>query len=350
MKYRAYVGALVGVVLASEVDAHGMAPANGWQVNFFTHANSIQREEGTSKREEFTLGESTLFVATTLGERWSAITEITYQPKLYRDDTVKVERLQLRYELNDEQYFVIGKIHTPMNYWNDTYHHGRVFFPTIYRPLAFERFIPIHDIGLRWGGRGIGEQDLFFDLVLGSGITAESEHEFFGNGINSTTASVGFYPLEDWTLQVGYYSDTLIDHETLPGHQMHATPMPNNMGQDLDFELFAFSSQFENGKFRALTELSVNRTEDSDWNYSIFQYGAYKVDPDLALYAYYDMTSVDDSGLHFAVGEEIRTGVGVSYFFATTAVVKVELIDHENDILPDSKDGLELRMQIAVGF
>lgn len=349
MKLVCTLSTVLGLLLATEASAHSMAPASGWQVNFFTHANSIQREEGTSKREEFTLGESTLFVATNLGNRWSALTEVTYQPKLYRDDTVKVERLQLRYEVNDEQYFVIGKIHTPMNYWNDTYHHGRVFFPTIYRPLAFERFIPIHDIGLRWGGRGIGKKDMFFDLVLGSGISAESEHEFFGNGINSATASVGYYPNDNWSLQVGYYTDTLIDHEILPGHRFHALPMPNHE-QDLDYELFAFSSQFENETYRTLTEVSVNRTEDSDWNYSIFQYGAYKMSADLSLYAYYDITSVEDGGVHFALGEEIRGGLGLSYFFATAAVIKFELIDHENDILPDSKDGLEFRMQIAVGF
>lgn len=350
MKLRYFSAALVVLLASAEVHAHGMAPASGWQVNFFTHANSIQREEKATNREEFTLGESTLFVATSLGNRWSALTEITYQPALYRDDTVKVERLQLRYELDDEQYFVIGKIHTPMNYWNDTYHHGRVFFPTIYRPLAFERFIPIHDIGLRWGGRGIGNSDVFFDLVLGSGISAESEHEFFGNGVKSATASIGFYPTEDWSVQVGYYTDTLIDHETLPGHSMHAMPMPGDTGQNLDYELFAFSSQFENDKIRALTELSVNRTETSDWNYSIFQYGGYKVNPDLSIYAYYDITSVEDGGVHFAQGEEVKAGIGVSYFFATAAVVKMELIEHENDILPDSKDGIELRMQIAVGF
>ena len=346
-----YLSALLGLALTTDVCAHGMAPPSGWQVNFFTHANSIQREEGATKREEFTLGESTLFVATNLGNRWSALTEITYQPALYRDDTVKVERLQLRYELNDQQYFVVGKIHTPMNYWNDTYHHGRLFFPTIYRPLAFERFIPIHDIGLRWGGRGIGEKDFFFDLVLGSGISAESEHEFFGNGVNSSTTSVGFYPLPDWSVQVGYYTDTLIDHDTLLGHVAHPGALPHeDEDVDLDYELFAFSSQFENEQFRAITELSVNRTEDSDWNYSVFQYAAYKINPDLSVYAYYDITSVEDGGIHFTPGEEIKAGIGLSYFFATAAVIKFEFIDHENDILPDSRDGLELRTQIAVGF
>ena len=72
MKLR-YLSTCLGLVMTSQVQAHGMAPASGWQVNFFTHANSIQREEGTTKREEFTLGESTLFVATNLGNRWSAL-------------------------------------------------------------------------------------------------------------------------------------------------------------------------------------------------------------------------------------------------------------------------------------
>jgi len=319
------------------------------QVNFFVHADTIQRDGETTKREEFTLGEAALFAATRLSDRWSALTEITYQPALYRADTVKVERLQLRYEMSEEQYFVIGKVHTPMNFWNDTYHHGRFFFPTISRPLAFERFIPIHDIGLRWGGREIGDQKFFFDVVAGSGMSAEFEHEFFGNGVNAGTVSAGFYPTDDWLLQIGYYRDKLIDHESLPGHQAHMQ-MGDMVPVDLDYDLWAMSSHFENSTYKLLTEISINRTEDSDWNYSVFQYAGYKFSPDLTAYAYYDVTSVEDGGIHFVAGEESRMGVGLSYFFDASAVFKLELIDHEEDLGLSPEDGIELRAQLAVGF
>ena len=339
----------VCALATSNLQAHGLMPGAQSQVNFFVHADTIQRDGETTKREEFTLGEAALFAATRLSDRWSALTEITYQPALYRADTVKVERLQLRYEMSEEQYFVIGKVHTPMNFWNDTYHHGRFFFPTISRPLAFERFIPIHDIGLRWGGREIGDQKFFFDVVAGSGISAEFEHELFGNGVNAGTVSAGFYPTDDWLLQIGYYRDKLIDHESLPGHQAHMQ-MGDMVPVDLDYDLWAMSSHFENSTYKLLTEISINRTEDSDWNYSVFQYAGYKFSPDLTAYAYYDVTSVEDGGIHFVAGEESRMGVGLSYFFDASAVFKLELIDHEEDLGLSPEDGIELRAQLAVGF
>jgi hypothetical protein len=339
----------VCALATSNLQAHGLMPGAQSQVNFFVHADTIQRDGEATKREEFTLGEAALFAATRLSDRWSALTEITYQPALYRADTVKVERLQLRYEMSEEQYFVVGKVHTPMNFWNDTYHHGRFFFPTISRPLAFERFIPIHDIGLRWGGREIGDQKFFFDVVAGSGISAEFEHEFFGNGVNAGTVSAGFYPTDDWLLQIGYYRDKLIDHESLPGHQAHMQ-MGDMERVDLDYDLWAMSSHFENSTCKLLTEISINRTEDSDWNYSVFQYAGYKFSPDLTAYAYYDVTSVEDGGIHFVAGEESRMGVGLSYFFDASAVFKLELIDHEEDLGLSPADGIELRAQVAVGF
>src|SRR5665647_1763752 len=45
--------------------------------------------------------------------------------------------LFITYNIQGNNNIIIGKIHTPLNYWNDTYHHGRFFFPTIERPLIF---------------------------------------------------------------------------------------------------------------------------------------------------------------------------------------------------------------------
>lgn len=47
-------------------------------------------------------------------------------------------------------------MHTPVNEWNDAYHHGRLFFPTIDRPYSFGEFVPVHEVGLRLSGENLG--------------------------------------------------------------------------------------------------------------------------------------------------------------------------------------------------
>ena len=45
-----------------------------------------------------------------------------------------LERARLKYEYREWLSVIVGKMHKPVNYWNDVYHHGRLFFPVIDRP------------------------------------------------------------------------------------------------------------------------------------------------------------------------------------------------------------------------
>jgi hypothetical protein len=66
---------------------------------------------------------------------------------------------------------LVGKHHTPVNYWNYTYHHGRVFFPTIERPLLFEaEIIPLHTNGISLQGQNLGSAKFGYDVMIGNGL------------------------------------------------------------------------------------------------------------------------------------------------------------------------------------
>jgi hypothetical protein len=62
----------------------------------------------------------------------------------------EVERLILRYDLNDYFKISFGRYHTPINYWNTAFHHGQWLQTSISRPEMTQfggSFIPVHFVG-----------------------------------------------------------------------------------------------------------------------------------------------------------------------------------------------------------
>ena len=83
-----------------------------------------------------------------------------------------MERARLKYEYREWLSVIVGKMHTPVNYWNDVYHHGRLWFPVIDRPRSFGTSVPIHTLGLRLQGQNIGKLRFGYDLVIGNGMSS----------------------------------------------------------------------------------------------------------------------------------------------------------------------------------
>lgn len=80
----------------------------------------------------FSLGEQDLFITSEITQRLSFLGETVfkYSPDSPTDFDISIERIILKYNYFGNHSVLLGKHHTPINYWNDTYHHGRVFFPT----------------------------------------------------------------------------------------------------------------------------------------------------------------------------------------------------------------------------
>lgn len=179
-------------------------------MNLFAHLEAdLADQRSTAGGNRLELGEAAVFVSGRLTDRVSYLAESTVRPSRYRDDEVKYERYQLRRELDQHRFLVLGKVHTPVNYWNDEFHHGRVLFPSIGRPAAFSGFIPIHDLGVRVGGENIGPLDLRFDLMVGSGSEAAESNRPFRDGVRSFTAYVSAQPSDGLMIGAGLYRERL---------------------------------------------------------------------------------------------------------------------------------------------
>jgi hypothetical protein len=63
---------------------------------------------------------------------------------------VELERSLIRFDQSDQLKISFGRYHTPLNYWNNTFHHGSWLQTTISRPEMVQfggSFIPIHFVG-----------------------------------------------------------------------------------------------------------------------------------------------------------------------------------------------------------
>ncbi len=123
----------------------------------------------------FNLGQLVLHLASPLSEKVSYFGEVSFtaQPTGY---DLSVERTIIRFDYNDYFKLSFGKYHTPIGYWNATFHHGAWLQTTIARPEMVQfggTFIPVHFVGLQAEGnipsggvgprvqRGTGQRALF---------------------------------------------------------------------------------------------------------------------------------------------------------------------------------------------
>ena len=188
------------------------------------HSDDMGMEDGMHTGahhvdHDFELGETVLFLQGQASDRLSFLADFNFQPKKYRDGhhstkVFQVARLQAKYQLSGHHSIVVGKMHTPVNFWNDNYHHGTIFYPTVSRPLAFEEFVPHHEIAVRWSGENFGQRRFFYDVILGSGQSAENEP--FANGINAFALIAGLHPTPRSQIRLAYYEDTILNHEEDP--------------------------------------------------------------------------------------------------------------------------------------
>jgi hypothetical protein len=85
----------------------------------------------------------------------------------------ELERLIVRYDLNDYFKLSFGRYHTPINYWNTAYHHGAWLQTTISRPEMIQfggSFLPVHFVGAQAeGALPAGGLNLNYNLGIGNG-------------------------------------------------------------------------------------------------------------------------------------------------------------------------------------
>ncbi len=345
----------LGCVLLAGLLSASLVNAQDINANWFTHFEFDGSKTAEAADREFEWGESALFLTGNSG-RWSFLSEATFQAEKYRDKQFTLERIHVRYEFNRDNAISFGKMHTPVNYWNDNFHHGRYFFPTINRPWSFSRFVPIHEVGVRLSGQSPMVEGVGYDLVVGSGQSVGNDA--FSRGIQSYTASFNWAPTAQSRTIVSYYRDSILSHQDSPNHHAmgmddHAGPdvaVDSNLNKDIPYELLSWSLHHEGDAWRTLTDLSANRTDSGDWNWAAFQYVGYHLNESLSLYGLLDYVNVSRSEVHFAPGIAQRYGLGVEWFATNNISLKVEARSEHGFSAGPYGDSKVLEAQLALGF
>lgn len=292
----------------------------------------------------FGLGEQDLFITSALNDRFSFLGESVFRftassPTKF---SVAIERIVIKYNIAGNHNLLIGKHHTPVNYWNDTYHHGRVFFPTIYRPLLFDaNIIPLHTTGVSLQGHNLGEIKFGYDLMLGNGLGSSDVLD--NDKRKSITAAIHIKPAEGLRFGLSWYNDAIAKGAAAHDNTILSWRVKQN--------LYTGSASYFGQKFEVLAEstLGNNNTDTTGSKKTIasYIYAGIKIKEKLVPYIRFDQ-------LHFQNGEifHLKNNTtsflgGIRYNINYLTVAKAEYQRQHSDIGGTTD---KFTVQIAIGF
>jgi hypothetical protein len=260
------------------------------------------------------------------------------------DFEVSVERVIFKYNYYGNHSFLIGKHHTPINYWNDSYHHGRVFFPTIDRPYLFKRnIIPIHTTGVSLQGMNLGKLRFGYELMVGNGIGSNDLKD--NDTHKSLTAAINIKPMDRMRIGASFYHDN-INPET-GNHHSPTIEIEEEVKQKLYTGSFAYFGK----KIEVLTEATyaANTTENLGTvnSFSSYLYAGYRIKEKIVPYFRIDSLNFEDEEFYYTNNDLTSFVTGIRYEINYLAVVKLEY-QHESISLLENIN--RVKLQIAIGF
>lgn len=281
------------------------------------------------------LGEQSLFVTGTMGKKFSYLGEMTLNYSTHGTYRFNIERTRLKFNYYGNHSAIIGKFHTPVNYWNDVYFHARLFFPTSDRPIMFSKWVPVHTYGARMQGQNLGKYNFGYDLLLGGGLTSEDVYNIFDE--NSITAAVHIKPIDGMRIGGSFYYTHIADNSATLHHHHDVEPQYSGA---MDYHLASFSfARFEK-PLEILNEFStlITRTDTlgTAVSYSNFIYVGYNIKNKFTPYVLADFLQSANNNLRNGPLNQLKLGVGYKHEFTPTLNLKIQYERYTN--IPDLSD------------
>lgn len=292
----------------------------------------------------FGFGEQDLFITSELNDRISFLGESVFKfsPVSPTSFDVSIERIVLKYNYYGNHNFLAGKQHTPINYWNYTYHHGRVFFPTIERPLLFAAdIIPLHTTGVGLQGQNLGKEKFGYDFLVGNGMGSSEIED--NDKRKSITAGVHISPADGLTIGASYYND-----QVSAGAKMHNGSISK---WKVNQNLVTGSVAYFGNQFELLTEgtLAYNHTDTTQTKrtFAGYAYAGIKIKEKFAPYVRVDNLDYQHGEVFYHPDNMTSFIAGVRYEINYLSVVKLEF-QHIKTQMEGNID--KVTAQFAIGF
>jgi len=309
------------------------------QIKGFANVNAFVQDG----KLNFGIGEQDLFITSELNDDFSFLGETVfkYSPNSPTHFNVSIERIIINYNFKGNHSLLIGKHHTPINYWNDTYHHGRVFFPTIDRPLLFAAgAIPIHTTGIAVQGLNLGKLKFGYNVMIGNGL---GSYEVMDNDkYKSVTAAVHIKPHDRFQIGASFYNDIISE-----GAEVNGRVIDEKVNQQLYTATIAHFGK----KFELLTEgtFASNRANSTGMVHSFlsYLYAGYRLKEKWVPYIRMDYLKYQEEEFYYEKDDTTSFLAGLRYEISYLIVVKMEYqyIDRE-----ESGQTSLFNTQIAIGF
>ena len=306
-------------------------------VDFLTSYND------RDKKVSFSFGEQDLFITSVLSDKISFLGESVFKfsTGTPTDFSVSIERVIINYNIAGNHNLILGKIHTPLNYWNDTYHHGRVFFPTIDRPLLFGAdIIPLHTVGAGVQGHDLGDVKFGYDFFVGNGLG--STEVLDNDKYKSVTAAIHIKPAERLRLGISWYNDVISKGANVEGRKIDWMVHQN---------LFSASVARFGKKLEILAEgtaaLNHTDTTGSKTTFASYLYAGYKIKEKLVPYIRVDNLHYQNGEIYYNKNNTTSVVAGIRYELNYLAVVKLEYQYQHSESLHNTN---KVTAQFAIGF
>ena len=131
-------------------------------------------KDTTFSKTNFNTGIFALFVTSQVSDRISVLSEVSFSNS-GKATSFEVQRLMARYYFQDYLSVRVGKMFTPIGYWNNQFTLGLVLQPTINRPAALKTVsdggvLQYKDTGVQIEGENITSARLSYKLLVGNGV------------------------------------------------------------------------------------------------------------------------------------------------------------------------------------
>ena len=294
-------------------------------------------------KTSFGFDEQDLFITSEVSDRISFLGESVFKftPTTPTDFSVSIERLIIKYNIQGNNNLILGKVHTPLNFWNDTYHHGRVFFPTITRPILFEAdIIPLHTTGIGIEGHDFGKLRFGYNVFVGNGLGSAPVID--NDKRKSITLAVHIRPKDKLKIGVSYYNDAVSKGAIVEGKLISWKVNQN---------LYTGSVSYFGNKFELLAEgtYATNKTDTTGFKNTLapYIYTGYRITEKIVPYIRLDYLQYQTGEILFNKDNTTSFVGGIRYEFNYLAVVKLE---YEYLHTENMGNANRISAQFAIGF
>jgi hypothetical protein len=330
------VGFLLGVSSYS-------ASAQDLQVAYYGHAGYTAKfDTGSQNHSAFNSGGLDVLLTSQINDKVSAICELFSG---YRGDgsnsvALSIERLNFKYIVNDYVNVRIGRMYTPLGFWQSRYSQAQFFQPTINAPYAVRTkydkgILPTNSVGLQIDGENIGKMRFGYYLMLDNSSGAPSLNTD-NTDFKAFTGKLKVQPVDNLEIFAsGRYDQIAKGSTSLQGRLVgeNTTETIYNAG----FVHIARDAKWE---YAAEYYYVTNQTNkigmtSNQFSYAYLGYKVNKVTP----YLQGDLLDFDTKDQFFDVNSLRGLLVGGRYSFSPTAILKVEYkfrttdrLDHQDVI------------------